>query len=514
MNIENHQKYTLTALQLYAVTNVKRLREEKSASIFNSLIDNINMLYNEGMILTIDRTLIRYFGILTICLGDTPALNWLGGFKESVSKATKFCRTCEVLKGPNNSIKFDSILTPRNIINHKKRLVQMQKSDLETYNRLSKKYGINYSSSLLKITDFNICKSLLQDPMHVLYEGICHLELKCFLNEVVIKQKIFDLNFLNEKIKFFPFFECDKGDKPNTFDGLDRYKYSQTSGQMSTLFHILPLILGEKLKEDKFYQNFLRMVAIIKITFSFCYDDKTVEDMDMLIRSYLENFAKIYPDVPMTPKMHFLRHFPKQLEEFGPLRLHSTQRFEAKNGLIKSYSYNNFINICKSTSYRQELWMVSRRLDYNWDLNDNFLSKGEDYKNLKTHQIQDKGFSDKYNFDSSLKSNHLRECESVKIIGFLYKLNSYIIISDSIELKKKTVGKIERILLANDNLVFKLLLFDIVEYNKQINCFEIVASEEITYRYYKNIVHKEPQNVITINSNLYIQIRHFYHKLN
>ena len=158
--------------------------------------------------------------------------------------------------------------------------------------------------------------------------------------------------------------------------------------------------------------------------------------------------------------------------------------------------------------------MVSRRLDYNWDLNDNFLSKGEDYKNLKTHQIQDKGFSDKYNFDSSLKSNHLRECESVKIIGFLYKLNSYIIISDSIELKKKTVGKIERILLANDNLVFKLLLFDIVEYNKQINCFEIVASEEITYRYYKNIVHKEPQNVITINSNLYIQIRHFYHKLN
>ena len=123
MNIENHQKYTLTALQLYAVTNVKRLREEKSASIFNSLIDNINMLYNEGMILTIDRTLIRYFGILTICLGDTPALNWLGGFKESVSKATKFCRTCEVLKGPNNSIKFDSILTPRNIINHKKRLV-------------------------------------------------------------------------------------------------------------------------------------------------------------------------------------------------------------------------------------------------------------------------------------------------------------------------------------------------------------------------------------------------------
>ncbi len=81
--------------------------------------------------------------------------------------------------------------------------------------------------------------------------------------------------------------------------------------------------------------------------------------MDMLIRNYLEKFAKIYPAIPMTPKMHFLRHFSKQLQEFGPLRLHSNHRFEAKNGLMKSFNFNNFINICKSTSYRQEFWMDS-----------------------------------------------------------------------------------------------------------------------------------------------------------
>jgi len=81
---------------------VKMLREEKSSSIFNSLGENINILYSRGIVLSIKRTLIRYFGILTI-LTDTPALNcWLGGFIESVSKVYKYCRTCEAIKGPNN----------------------------------------------------------------------------------------------------------------------------------------------------------------------------------------------------------------------------------------------------------------------------------------------------------------------------------------------------------------------------------------------------------------------------
>ncbi len=79
--------------------------------------------------------------------------------------------------------------------------------------------------------------------------------------------------------------------------------------------------------------------------------------------------------------------------------------------------------------------MVSKRLDYNWDLKENFLSKGEVYKNFNNNQIHDQGFCEKYHYDTSAES--LKECDSVKILGFLYKLNNYIIISDSIDLKKK-----------------------------------------------------------------------------
>jgi len=127
---------------------VKMLREEKSSSIFNSLVENINILYSRGIVLSINRTSISYFGILKICLGDTPALNWIGGFKESVSKAYKYCRTCEAIKGPNNSIQFNSVIVPRDVSKHKIRLSEMMKADLENYKILSKKYGINNSSCL------------------------------------------------------------------------------------------------------------------------------------------------------------------------------------------------------------------------------------------------------------------------------------------------------------------------------------------------------------------------------
>ena len=164
--------------------------------------------------------------------------------------------------------------------------------------------------------------------------------------------------------------------------------------------------------------------------------------MDKEIKSYLENFSKFYPHVRMTPKMHFSRHFPQQLNNFGPLGFHSTTRFEGKNGLIKKNNYLNFKNICKSTSYRQEYWMVSKRLDYDWNKKDNFLSKGVVTKNFSTDQIHDQGFSSEYDFDTNLESNTLQECDNIKIKGYLYKINSFIIVSDNLESRLGSFGKI------------------------------------------------------------------------
>ena len=283
--------YTLTALQLYACTLVTPLRNEKSTEIFNDIIENLNLLSGPGLELVLYGKSKTYNGFLVMFLGDTPALNWIGGFKETCSKAISFCRICDIQHG---QIAFDdSEVVLRNLKTHNKRIEKLQLCKLgketEDY---SKKYGINFKSILLKINEFNICKSLLQDPMHIFWEGICHLELSLFLN-YCISNNILNLTYLNEKIKSFNYFKMDQQDKPNeiTTININSNTFTQTSGQMSTLYQNFPLMFGQKLSlfsaDNENYENFLRLLSIINLSYSFVYNDRTISELRMEITVFL-----------------------------------------------------------------------------------------------------------------------------------------------------------------------------------------------------------------------------------
>ena len=116
--------------------------------------------------------------------------------------------------------------------------------------------------------------------------------------------------------------------------------------------------------------------------------------------------------------MHFLIHLPRQMREFGPPRLAAVHRMEAKNFESKEHHFKNFRNITKSITNRQEHKMVSKRFDYNWSIKLNSLSKGTIAKEIKA--CKNLAFCEKYSFDQDL--NELKECESILINGFNYKM--------------------------------------------------------------------------------------------
>ena len=315
--------YTLTSLQLYACTLVHPLRNEKSIEIFSDIIENLNKLSGDGLEIVLQNKKKVFNGFLIMFLGDTPAQNWLGGFKESCSKAISFCRNCDIQHG---QIAYDdSEVVLRNLNSHKKRLEKLQRCKVgKEHDDYSKKTGINYKSSLLKINYFDICKSLLQDPMHIFWECFCHLELALFLN-ICINNQVFTLEYFNKQIKTFKYFKMDKTDIPNeiTLNNIAVYTFTQTSGQMSTLFHNLPLLLGEKIllhsKENENYENLLRLIQIINLVYCFVFNERTISELRNEIKIYLKNFKLLYPEINMTPKMHFLIHFSSQMKEFDLL---------------------------------------------------------------------------------------------------------------------------------------------------------------------------------------------------
>ena len=118
----------------------------------------INQLNSsDGLQLDVLGKIVTFFGFVGFAIGDTLALQWIGGFLEGVGKALQFCRSCHITHDErfNN---FNSKYLLRDLETH-----QLQLKLLENSSDLSKQYGIKKSSVLLKINDFDICKGLLHE---------------------------------------------------------------------------------------------------------------------------------------------------------------------------------------------------------------------------------------------------------------------------------------------------------------------------------------------------------------
>ena len=509
INVPNHLKYTLSALQLLAVAKVSQLKHNKSFELLNDFIHSMNNLNSDGLELTINNEKKKYHGYLAFAIGDTPALNWLGGFKEGVAKAEKFCRNCEIKNGEIFFKESEVDLRLNSV--HKRRLIKLKNSDKKDEAKLSIEFGINNEGLLNTIDNFNICKCLVQDPMHILHEGICHIELRLFLEYAIETKKIFTLDYLNNKINNFKYAKQDKLDKPNLIE-TNNFKtgaFTQTSAQMSTLFHCLPLIIGESFKsDDNHYLNFLRLVNIINLVLAFIYDNKTISDLTNLIEIYLKTFKQLYPTTSFTPKMHYLIHFPNQIKSFGAGRFQSAFRFEGKNGQLKFFNFRNFKNIVKSVSYRQEYWMVSKRYDLDWEMADNFLNKGDCVKLINNESDVD--FFLYYEIPENDRVIDL--CSYVKLSGFEYEIDTFIIINYNIKKNIECIGKIKKIIIYKNEFIFKISVCNINSFKKNLNCLSVIETNKIVYKYYKNLPHKQALFDYSLDNNEYlIQLRYFYH---
>ena len=131
---------------------------------------------------------------------------------------------------------------------------------------LSKQFGVKNKSVLCKLTDFDICTSILHDPMHVLVEGVCINELK-YLWNYATKEKKIDLCQINKRILGYEYFFIDKDDKPNAIseNHIVNGSFPLSAGQMITVVLNLPFILGDLFNTfDEHWLNF-----IFKFSFSF-----------------------------------------------------------------------------------------------------------------------------------------------------------------------------------------------------------------------------------------------------
>ena len=148
-----------------------------------------------GVTIKVDNVEKTFFGILACGFGDTPAAQALGGFKERVGASLSPCQTCNISRQHIRTVLLHEQCLCCTSEEHLYRVQCLENmSDADRFH-WSKLWGINKRSIpvLMNIPHFDVTSCILHDPMHVLLEGICKVEVKKMLYYFVYIKKVFTL---------------------------------------------------------------------------------------------------------------------------------------------------------------------------------------------------------------------------------------------------------------------------------------------------------------------------------
>ncbi|KYN50430.1 hypothetical protein ALC57_00067, partial [Trachymyrmex cornetzi] len=175
------------------------------------------------------------------------------------------------------------------------------------------------------------------------------------------------------------------------------------------------ILVGDKVSEDNlFWHLYLLLIEIIHIITAF---ENNIEELHLLQR-LISDHHKLYMELfhePLKPKFHNLLHYPRKIQDFGPLRYLSSIRFEAFHKLSKTNArlVNSRINIVFTLSLNLQLKFAHRILS----------KKGFDPKITYGRYVCDISSLPEYCFIKNSISDNCCVISWVKINGFTYKPN-------------------------------------------------------------------------------------------
>lgn len=82
----------MQAIQLLGVANSSEVRKYGLSKLLEDFVESMKPIH-KGKEFEINGSMKTYYGTLYCVLGDTPAAQYLGDFKEGVSMPKKPCRT-------------------------------------------------------------------------------------------------------------------------------------------------------------------------------------------------------------------------------------------------------------------------------------------------------------------------------------------------------------------------------------------------------------------------------------
>ena len=331
---------------LLAVARTRNIKKFGLGNLLKNFILSLNEL-DKGIQVEVglsETVLLR--GRLVSAPCDSLGRSFIGGFKMPGPFSNKPCRMCNVSSATLSNVTKINQLVGQTMAQHLEALDILESPELSKFEKKywSKTMGINSRSVLLDIHYLKLEECLVQDPMHVLLEGVTQFMFVELLKKCHYK-KICKLEWVSAKLQSFKYAYMDLKNKPCEIDKqvlLTRDKLRQNAAGILSMTYILPIILQTLApKIGKFYQLFMNICRITTIAFSPLADENTEGELQTQVESFLRGYKKICRNTTFKPKHHFMLHFIKQLNLYGPLRHSSVFRMEAKHQQMKQCAWQN-----------------------------------------------------------------------------------------------------------------------------------------------------------------------------
>ena len=297
LNVPAHHRSKLSFIQLAALVKSRDMRKYGSRQLLADFVKAMQDL-EKGITLQINNQDVQYHGFLLLVQGDTPAAQYLGGFKEGVGQAHKPCRTCEVTKEDLHKSRTPEDYPLRDEEEHRDRVQHLETLSKPAFLYWSKTYGITGSGCLFDIPAFSLTKCIMQDPMHLLLEGILRYELSCLLTELIEVKHYFTLQVLNQRIEQFDYSREEKRDRPQAIDKSHLKPgsvFAQSAQSMWVLVKNLPFLVGGLIEEgDEHWRCFLLLLQITVLSVSSVASPYTMKTLKYIIVEHHDLFVKLY----------------------------------------------------------------------------------------------------------------------------------------------------------------------------------------------------------------------------
>lgn len=433
---------------LSSLFHSKYLKEFKNKSAFKKIIEDIKILSEEGMEVMVDGEKKQIYFECVLVLSDNLGINSICGFCESFS-GTKYCRICRADKYVCMEQTRENVELLRTKSNY----------DEEVKINDSKQTGITEECVFNVMKNFHCAENKTLDEMHDVV-GVCEYTLGKVI-DFHIKNGDFDLDTLNNRINSFPFNATERPQKPMPIlydknkKGAFKIKIKQSAAEIFCLTRYFGLIIGDKIKTpSKHWKLYTYLRGIVGILTKPYLDQGEIQEIEQLVYEHNQLFLELYGK--LKPKMHFLLHYPRIIEENGPAVHYSSLKFEQKNHVMKKAAVGttSSINLPITVAIRNQLSFC-----YELNFSPPISSEAEF------------GPLDKHNSDE----NHYK-LKHVRIYNKLFSPGTVCI--TRFETDGIIFGIIKNIFYKNqNNAVFQLQEFKTIYFGNHYQAYRVVNSE-------------------------------------